>query len=395
MTRRGLSRRLAWGLALLALVLGPQGTPRAASAGETAWPDRVRALFEGGDREWAEAKEAIERALRSEEAPEVVPHLAATGHPDALELLVAALDAKPVVARAAIVRGLASFRGHASTLAPRLIPLLATAELEVERELVRALVHLRCPASRDWLLKQARGDGLGRVAPFFDCGLRTDVLFPLVRGFPETRPILVRLAGEDLGADAAPWCAWVEKLAKDRGHAREDGSRSSAIRTEPERFYGIPIPRGDFVFLIDASGSMRVRMEEVKSRVVEVIERFRPDRRFNIVFFADRPKAFLGRLLPATESARKSAVRFVRAIQSRGETDYERAFDAVLRDENVREIVMLSDGAPSTGALRTADQILARLGDRRIRIHAVATSYAADLLREIAKRTGGKFRILR
>jgi hypothetical protein len=82
--------------------------------------------------------------------------------------------------------------------------------------------------------------------------------------------------------------------------------------------------------------------------------------------------------------------KFIGKIRAGGNTNYEAGLRAALKDPNVTDILLLSDGAPTHGRVRSADAVMNLLGGRLVRIHTISRDIRQPLLKEIARRTGGR-----
>lgn len=180
------------------------------------------------------------------------------------------------------------------------------------------------------------------------------------------------------------------------------GSAPSPPSPEPEAdagrlFYGIPLPKGDFVFVLDASASMNRKVDGVKvidqvvRRVRDLLDEMRNGQKFNIVFFNAGAKVHLRRLVPRSDDSARIAGRFLNKIRAEGPTNLEAGLRAALRDPDVGEIILLSDGVPNRGAVRSSTGVQFMLGRRRVRIHTVGTRESASLMKNIARETGGHY----
>ena len=151
-----------------------------------------------------------------------------------------------------------------------------------------------------------------------------------------------------------------------------------------------PLPR-NVTFIVDGSKSMKTKLDRMVSGLQEVIRELRPDDRFNVVVFRDTTTQFQPEPVPATNENKASAVAFLAAIESRGETDFYKAIRPVVLSEpqpgipNV--IIVITDGRPTTGMrdARTIINTLTSENDLKNSIFAYAggrtvNRYMLDLL---------------
>lgn len=152
------------------------------------------------------------------------------------------------------------------------------------------------------------------------------------------------------------------------------------------------------VYVLDGSGSMLDGLDAVRRRLLVDLswlaydEKTGRGNRFNVIFFREGAEAFWpGGLLPATDSNKIKAARWVMRIQAVGGTDpipaLKMAFSC--RPDT---IVVLSDGEFDRQVLDTVRRLQA---GRRIpaKIYAVAfgKDFPAENLAELASRNGGRF----
>ena len=71
---------------------------------------------------------------------------------------------------------------------------------------------------------------------------------------------------------------------------------------------------------------------------------------FNLIGFEEERKLWAGELVESTPEARSDAIRFVYSLLPRKKTALYDALEEALRhDENIEQIVLLSDGKPTAG----------------------------------------------
>jgi hypothetical protein len=346
--------------------------------------------------------DAIGARLRTGAAARLAPLLGATGRLEACDLLLGALAETTGETRRALIRTLAGCAGFAGRVVPALRAIRPDATGEDLDAILAAARDLEGGRTCAWLVTEALGPELPRLARILDGHPRFDVLLALVRHLPGSRDPLRTLTGLDGGVDPDVWTRRIRELAAkagdgeygvpDDGPAEEGGEQP----TDRPRFYGIPLPTGPFVLLLDSSGSMgeddddgHPLINRVKARVAEVLDALEPQERFNVVFFAEKADALSRHLLVATPGEVRRAKRFVDRVRAGGGTNLGAGLREALRDPDVTDVILLSDGRPSRGTIRTADQVMWLLGDRAVRIHTVSNVDGRALMKEIARRTGG------
>jgi hypothetical protein len=313
----------------------------------------------------------------------------------------------------------------------------AESRLEADRvSALRALVrrdehglleHLRAELPGGWQMQRARLDGLRHL------GL--DQAFPAIVAYlgseheaviGAAESTLVALAGRDFGRNPRAWLDWW-KVNKDK--ARPKGGARHGSRYA--RYYGIPLLPGRIAFVIDVSGSMEAALgaealayvaqaehlkgEEVTTRIelarLELAHAIRSlgDRAaFNIVWFGNQARVWNeAGALRATPLAKAKGIRRALTLPIEGSTNmHEGLLRAFLPDErrsyraqwreSVDTIFLLSDGAPSAGAVVNRDALrreIRRLNrNRMVRIHTIGIGVdRPDLLRQLAADSGGRF----
>ncbi|HOJ59956.1 MAG TPA: VWA domain-containing protein [bacterium] len=140
-------------------------------------------------------------------------------------------------------------------------------------------------------------------------------------------------------------------------HVGGDGYFMIVIRpvTTDERLRVLP---KDVVFVLDASGSMGSRrLDTIKQEVRKLLDRLRPDDRFNVIGFKQTVKQFTATLAPVTEETRAAAWQFTRSLQSSGRTDIYASLEPLMKlgTERARPLILLlySDGRPTVGVINS------------------------------------------
>lgn len=347
--------------------------------------------------------EVIAKRLSGPDARAAAELLGATGLGVAVTMLTEAFAAGAPGERVGLIRGLALLSGFAGNVVPHVAGAWGDATEEERTEIVRAMVRLKCARSKSWIVEVALGKELERLVPFFDPCFRQDVLLDLVHRLPDSLPALRRLSDKDFGIEDDDWRRWISRLSA--GYEPREGVLPEKVKdVEAERnvaggfFYGVPLPEGEFVFLLDASNSMReipegsdeALIDQVKNAVLALLDKLDEDRSFNVIFFSDRANAFRRNMILPTEPNLRLVRTFIEKIRAGGKTSFEAGLRAALKDPNVTDILLLSDGAPNRGRVTTADDVMKLLGDRRVRIHTIGRTIHSRLLKEISRRTGGR-----
>jgi hypothetical protein len=384
---RELSRRLPEGAVVDAVIGAPAGA-------------RVTAIAILSEQIGAGKTEVLAKRLAGPDPTAAAELLGATGSVTAVELLTKTFHATPPGKRVACIRGLALLSGYAARITPLVEKIWSGANAEEQTEIIRAMARLKCRASQFWILRFAISEDFERLVPWFDPCFRQDVLNELVLGLPVSLRALRRLSNQDFGIEDDAWRKWIGRLSA--GYEPREGvlpekAEDAEANAATSHFYGVPLPEGEFVFLLDASSSMGERADgetesllvQVKQTVLALLEELDEDRRFNVIFFSDRAHAFRRVLFRPTAENNRLVRRFIGKIRAGGNTNYEAGLKAALKDPEVTDILLLSDGAPTRGRVRSGDAVMKLLNGRRVRIHTIGRTIHQPLLKEIARRTGG------
>lgn len=202
----------------------------------------------------------------------------------------------------------------------------------------------------------------------------------------------------------------------------EDGGGSSY-------YFGLPQEHcSAIVYCIDCSGSMiepvptggltatpgnvpqESRLEACKRELIQALAALRPDQRFAILWYHDRPHPWREQPLPATPDAVAAAQEFVRTLQPGRTTNIHdtlrQAFALAAGDARepllgaaVDTVFLLTDGTPThaDGEVDRAERILDAVRGwnplGRVTVHTIGIGDGLDepFLEELAAQNGGRF----
>ena len=141
------------------------------------------------------------------------------------------------------------------------------------------------------------------------------------------------------------------------------------LRILPKEGGDIEVLSKDITFVIDASRSIvHQKLVRTAKAVREAVAGLREDDTFNIAVFRDSATLFNPAAVRATEENKNAAAEFLKAFESRGETDLYKAMRPVIETparEGVPGIVMvITDGRPTTGVRDARTIINALTADR-------------------------------
>lgn len=188
----------------------------------------------------------------------------------------------------------------------------------------------------------------------------------------------------------------IETVRQPRASSSSSGGTAS--------YFGIPLVSRRSAFLIDVSGSMnekigtdrkRTRLDEAKKQLKQAIESYQPDHSCSVIVFHTTIHPVWDRLRPATKENKEELITRVDRLAIGGGTNIHDALEAAYRDPEIDTIYLLTDGAPSAGAITNADEIADEVRrwnqTRQVVIHSVAIGSESKLLQRLAKESGGTY----
>jgi len=174
-------------------------------------------------------------------------------------------------------------------------------------------------------------------------------------------------------------------------------------------FFGSTAEGGRICYVVDCSGSMQGLWGQVKEELCESIGRLEPDQYFSVIVFGAGSimESGGGRLVRASERAKKEAYEFIGAVQPRGVTNAPAAIEHAIK---IRDgsgagpsvIYFLTDGfeLSEQGNIRFGHQVETMLKNYspETRINTIgflAGEQDSLLLEAIANKSGGRFTLIR
>jgi len=211
---------------------------------------------------------------------------------------------------------------------------------------------------------------------------------------------------------------------------QERTAEATGVKRSPPTFFGMEVNTDRFVFILDVSGSMKIkdpfpeeqgnpdkdrggtgvgakkkpkkpsqddipeerrRLSRVQKELITVINKLPSSTRFNIVSFNHQVGTWEKNLVTASPRNKQKAIAYVKGFKAEGETYTDEALDAAFAIEQIDSIFLLSDGAPKrNGKLMNTTPILEKLRNvnrfRRVRINAVTFMQCGSNLRRFMKR---------
>jgi peroxiredoxin len=189
------------------------------------------------------------------------------------------------------------------------------------------------------------------------------------------------LTGESLGVSQKAWAKWraaqgTELRLRPREISIYRPFRPSDRKYAHKEYYGLQIASDRVVFLLDKSDSMYHGLfDGVVEEMRAHLDSAGPTSKFNVIEFAEKPVPWNAALVPANAANVEDAVKFLHREKPYGATDMIAALRMGLQTPDVDAIVILSDGLPNRGDIKTAEGILAAVGKvnryQRVSVHTV------------------------
>lgn len=236
----------------------------------------------------------------------------------------------------------------------------------------------------------------------------------------ETARHLLRLTNQNFGGHPQRWRVWwaankatfeFDSEISQAATAARDTEKVEAIpwpQVVP-KFFEQPIYGKRVLFVIDRSRSMLstvdgvTRNEEVQEELEVVINDLPEGTFFNLIAYEEERKPWATELSESTFEARSDAIRFVYSLLPQNKTALYDALEEALRhDENIEQIVLLSDGKPTAGRVVIPGAIVELITRQnafsQTTIDAVGIDTRGDeelFLKQLTLRNFGKLRVIR
>jgi hypothetical protein len=236
----------------------------------------------------------------------------------------------------------------------------------------------------------------------------------------ETARHLTRLTKQNFGGFPKQWQDW---WAANKGRANlgsvdvatsvpaSEPLKSSAMPwPQPvPRFFGQAVYGKRVLFVIDRSKSMLstadgiTRIEEVQEEMEGVIDDLPDGAFFNLIAYEEERQPWATELVESTVEARSDAVRFIYSLLPQNKTALYDALEEALRhDENIEQIVLLTDGKPTAGRVVIPGAIVELITQQnaftQTTINAVGLDTRGDeelFLEQLTSRNFGELRVIR
>jgi hypothetical protein len=236
----------------------------------------------------------------------------------------------------------------------------------------------------------------------------------------ETARHLARLTKQNFGGYPQRWRDWWTAnkagfefdsavLAEQNAARKSDGSQAVPWPHVVPKFFGQAVYGKRVLFVIDRSRSMFstadgvTRIEEVQEEMEGVIDDLPDGAFFNLIAYEEERQPWATELVESTVDARSDAVRFVYSLLPQNKTALYDALEEALRhDENIEQIVLLTDGKPTAGRVVIPGAIVELITQQnaftQTTINAVGIDTRGDeelFLKQLTSRNFGELRVIR
>lgn len=217
---------------------------------------------------------------------------------------------------------------------------------------------------------------------------------------------LSRATGQRWGGNTQAWMSWWD-TAQDRYDYPDklaSGSNDYAWDYPLPIFYSNRIYAKRMAFVIDISSTMgrrvsggETRLERAKKELGAAISRLPPGAYFSIIAFDRKVRPLHQALVQATPGNKLLAIQTAGVLENGSGTNiFDGLRTGLTVGDNIEAVYLLSDGEPSVG-VTDPQEILQRITRenrfRRISVNSIAVGRDSPLMRELAKRNRGSYRI--
>ena len=270
-----------------------------------------------------------------------------------------------------------------------------------------------------------------------------DVVSPLIERLPfepgrvreDLLNLLERLTAKNYEMDVEAWRKFIKEAPPDflaEGDAVALGKKAALPKASTgtrqhsmgTKYHTIGTMSRRFVLITDLSGSMDAdiparpgdttppisRLETAQRELTRLIDGLEPGDNFEMITFRDDAKAWKGRLSVASDANRGAARNEIASWPPGGGTNVydalrlafdmaEKSMDAAApTDGDFDTIFLLTDGAPSSGAIRDQPLLLDYIAERnralQIKIHCISLAgdaQAREFLKQLSALAGGGY----
>lgn len=156
-------------------------------------------------------------------------------------------------------------------------------------------------------------------------------------------------------------------------------------------------PPREIIFILDRSGSMHgASMRQARAALALAIDRLRPDDRFNVIAFNQRPQRLFPTPRPAAPSERNRAQDFLSQLTAEGGTEMRPALELALAEaaqteqQRLRQVIFITDGAVGNEA-ELLNLIRGRVGSSRLFTVGIGSAPNGYFMRKAARLGRGTY----
>lgn len=175
------------------------------------------------------------------------------------------------------------------------------------------------------------------------------------------------------------------------------------------KFFARPIYSQRVVFVLDRSGSMKstlngqTRLAEMQEQFRQAIQRLPESASFGLIVFNQRVEVWRSPLVPANTVNKAAAIQSIYSLQAEGLTAiYDSLEKGLQLDQNIEQIIFLTDGRPTAGKYLQKDDIVTAITQLNRYLHTRIDCLGIDtegepeeLLKEISRQTYGTYTRIR
>lgn len=162
-------------------------------------------------------------------------------------------------------------------------------------------------------------------------------------------------------------------------------------------FFGIEGRGNRFIYIVDISGSMVIddRLSTLKRNLISSINELPAHAQFYIIAYSDgpRPMANAYEWYRATDSAKVAVSDWIRRLDSSGGTQPATSFERSFTFKPLPDVIFfMTDGQDIEGLPEFVNQLNSRGRKTKINTISFGDSGSEEMMRQIARESGGQYR---